>query len=270
MAPVIIETSLLESAWLTGLGPSAARTLLDWEQSRADALLADVFGYHALQVGCPALDSLRANRMPHRWTAKTEFESPGQPLAMSRFAREGLGMDSRAWPWPAESLDLVVMPHALEQSADAHACLRELERVLIPEGQVFITGINPWSLWGWRQNRFVRQHRAGNPQCHMGQLLSSHRVCDWLRLLGFEVQALQFGGTVSEQPSELWRKSLAWLNRFDQRWWPLRGGAYLIVATKRVPGGRLLTSRPWRKVRSVASSTVPVARTDVGARQPGP
>ena len=269
MASEIIETPPLQSAWLAGLGPSTVSHLLDWEQAQADALLGDVFGYHALQLGWPALDSLRANRMPHRWTAGAEYDPLGPPLTTSGMPAN-LRMDSRAWPWPAESLDLVVLPHTLEQSADAHACLREVERVLMPEGQLFITGINPWSLWGWRQRRFVRQQRAADPQCHVGQLLGCHRVRDWLALLGFEVQVTQFGGWGPVVQSERWRERWSWLDRLGQRWWPILGGSYLIVATKRVPGGRLLTSRPWRKVRSAASSTVPVARADVGAGHLGP
>lgn len=181
-----------------------------------------------------------------------------------------LWMDSRAWPWPAESLDLVVLPHCLEQSADPHACLREVERTLMPEGQVFITGLNPWSHWGWRQRRFVRQQHALMPQRHAGQLLGYHRLRDWLGLLGFEVQVSHFGGGAPGLQSAYWRQRWAWLDRLAQRWWPILGGAYLIVATKRVPGGHLLPSRPWRKVRSAAPSTVPVARTDVspGHRSP--
>jgi hypothetical protein len=31
--------------------------------------VTDAFGYHALQLGLPELDTLRANRMPHRWVA---------------------------------------------------------------------------------------------------------------------------------------------------------------------------------------------------------
>ena len=240
--------------------------MLAWEQAHADALLADVFGYHALQLGLPALQSLRANRMPHRWTAGTEYESDDAPAQLQAGAAAGLWMDSRAWPWPAESLDLVVMPHTLEQSADPHACLREAERTLIPEGQLFITGVNPWSFWGWRQRRFMRQQRTGQPSVPTGQLLSYNRLRDWLGLMGFEVQVSQFGGKTPTAPSGPARG----LDRWMQRWWPIWGGAYLIVATKRVPGGRLLTSRAWRKVRSTASSTVPVARTDVGNGHPRP
>ena len=52
--------------WLA-LPPGLA--LLDWEQGQLDRLVADVFGFHALQLGVPELDGLRANRMPHRWLA---------------------------------------------------------------------------------------------------------------------------------------------------------------------------------------------------------
>ena len=270
MSTEIIETPPLQCTWLAGLGQATAQALLDWEQAHTDAQLADVFGYHALQLGWPALDSLRSNRMPHRWMAHAEWAGSEPVSEASPGCGACVGMDSRAWPWPAESLDLVVLPHTLEQTADPHACLREVERVLIAEGQVVITGINPWSLWGWRQSRFVRQRRAQNPEHHAGQLLGCNRVRDWLGLLGFEVQRVQYGGWSPAVQSERWRQRWAWLDRWGQRWWPFWGGAYLIVATKRVPGGRLLTSRPWRKVRSAASSAAPAARSDVGSGPIGP
>jgi len=45
------------------------QALLRWEQAHFDAAVADVFGYHALQLGLPEIDALAANRMPHRWLA---------------------------------------------------------------------------------------------------------------------------------------------------------------------------------------------------------
>ena len=50
-------------------GTPPGRYLLAWEQERYDELVADIFGYHALQLGMPGLQALRANRMPHRWLA---------------------------------------------------------------------------------------------------------------------------------------------------------------------------------------------------------
>lgn len=254
----IIESKYPAPPWQAGLGQPAADRLLQWEQRQADELLADVFGYHAVQLGWPQLDTLRANRMPHHWLAQPEFE-PGDPLQIGAH----LQLDSRAWPWSADSLDLVVLPHALERSADPHACLREVARVLIPEGQVLITGLNPMSAWGLQQSRYER--RQPTPS---SALIGYRRLRDWLRLLGFEVQVSRFGGWTPALGRERWMQRLSWMEPLGQRWWPIFGGVYLILATKRVPGVRLLEGRRWRAVRSPAPVTVPLARSDPPSGRP--
>jgi SAM-dependent methyltransferase len=273
----IIESQHPTSAWLAHLGQPVASRLLAWEQAQADALLADVFGYHAVQLGWPELQALRHNRMPHRWQAAAEFEWPQAHKALINQAPQNLQspqtpppehcapsgpdvwLDSRAWPWQADSLDLVVLPHTLERSADPHACLREVERVLIPEGQVLITGLNPMSLWGWPTQRGSTRRIGGASVQH---LIAYRRLRDWLRLLGFEVQVSRFGGWSPALGSERWMQRLGWMERAGERWWPILGGVYLLMATKRVPGGRWLPARPWRTVRSPAAAAAPVARSD--------
>ena len=137
----------------------AGRYLLAWEQARFDQAVADIFGYHALQLGQPGIDALRANRMPHRWLA---LDAPAAAAAEPKAA---LACDFSALPFPAASLDLVVLPHALENHPDPHATLREVERVLVPEGRVVICGMNPLSLWGLRERRarWYRRFGFGQP-----------------------------------------------------------------------------------------------------------
>src|SRR5580765_3727795 len=118
----------------------AGRYLRCWEQAQFDEAVADVFGYHALQLGLPEIEALRANRMPHRWLASPS--GAGAPAT--------LVADFAALPFPANSLDPLALPHALELSPDPHATLREAERVLVPEGRVIVCGLNPASLWGLR------------------------------------------------------------------------------------------------------------------------
>lgn len=263
MESQIIESKYSAADWFGLLGQPVAQRLLAWEQDQADTLLADVFGYHALQLGCPQLQALRCNRMPHQWLAQTEFESwPLSPEGRCDGEQwpTDVRLDSRSWPWPAESLDLVVLPHSLERSADPHACLREVERVLIPEGHVLITGLNPMSLWGWRQAQSQRQASTEEP--FHASLIAYRRLRDWLRLLGFEVQVSRFGGWSPALSSERWMQRLAFMESCGQRWWPILGGVYLIVATKRMPGGRWLDGRSWRAVRLPTAATAPVVRSD--------
>ncbi|MBS0508986.1 MAG: methyltransferase domain-containing protein [Proteobacteria bacterium] len=242
------------------------RYLLAWEQERYDELVADIFGYHALQLGMPGLACLRANRMPHRWLALGADEAqllqqvaPGDAEAMA----PALLAEAVALPFAEASLDLVALPHTLELSVDPHAALREVYRVLVPEGRAVISGLNPYSLWGLRQGRarlYQRLGGGGRPYLpDVGEFLSPGRLRDWLRLLGFELETISFGCYRPAATSERWLQRNAWMEALGARWWPILGAGYVIVAAKRVQGMRLLEPS-WRKAPRAAGAQVQVAR----------
>lgn len=239
------------------LETAVGRYLLAWERNQVDAAVADIFGYHALQLGVPALDGLRANRMPHQWLA-TERAVPERATLHQCPA---ILCDFTALPFPAASLDLVLLPHTLEFSQDPHATLREVERVLVPEGRVVICGLNPVSLWGLRQRRghLYRKFGVGNlflPDG--GEFIGHWRLGDWLRLLGFEIEVGDFGCYRPSVTSEKWLQQFEWMDRAGPRWWPIFGAAYFIVAVKRVRGMRLLEPA-WKSFPVRAQKPVSVA-----------
>ena len=45
----------------------AGQYVLNWEQRGHDALVADIFGFNAVQLSLPQHDFLHANRMPLRF-----------------------------------------------------------------------------------------------------------------------------------------------------------------------------------------------------------
>jgi ribonuclease HI len=151
-----------------------------------------------------------------------------------------------ALPFPDSSIDLVVLPHALELARDPHHTLREVERVLVPEGRVVISGFNPASLWGLRQSagRVRRSMGFGRGQSlylpRAGEFIGYWRLRDWLRLLGFEVEAGRFGCWRPPLASEQWLERFAWMESVGERWWPVLGSAYFLEAVKRVRGMRLI------------------------------
>lgn len=230
------------------------RYLLVWEQARLDQAVADIFGYHALQLGLPELHGLRANRMPHQWLA---VPTPGAGAG----PQTALVTDFSALPFSENSLDLVVLPHALELNADPHATLREVERVLVPEGRVIICGLNPTSLWGLRQRRAHLYRRLGFGQLYLpdaGEFIGYWRLRDWLRLLSFEVESSQFGCYRPALSTDKWLSRYEWMDRAGDRWWPIFGAAYFMVAVKRVRGMKLL-GRAWRPARQISAAPVSVA-----------
>jgi SAM-dependent methyltransferase len=239
--------------------------LLAWEQERFDQAVSDVFGYHALQLGLPEIDALRTNRMPHQWLAldaPTPFSALADvgvvdgtqpPVDVQRPALRQVALltHSVALPFAANSLDLVVLPHALELSLDPHATLREVERVLVPEGRVLISGLNPASLWGLRKQRahLCRQLGFGDQfLSQAGELIGHWRLRDWLRLLSFEIESAKFGCYRPAFDNARLLERFGWMDNAGARWWPIFGSAYFLVASKRVRGMRLL--EPGWKTRS--------------------
>jgi SAM-dependent methyltransferase len=231
------------------------RYLLEWEQDQLDRCVSDLFGFHALQLGRPELDALRANRMPHRWLAMDDgfVMSKQQPVAQANSDGESvapaavvLHCDFDALPFPNQSLDLVVLPHTLELTRDPHQALREVERVLVPEGRVVIVGFNSTSLWGLRQRlgRMRRWLLLGRDRPLFmpsgGEFLGYWRLRDWLRLLSFEIERGRFGRYRPPLGSQRWLSRFGWMEKAGDRWWPVFGAVYFLVAVKRVRAMRLV------------------------------
>jgi len=247
---------------------------LAWERARLDAALADVFGYHALQLGLSELDALAANRMPDRWLAMDTPPAPpaeaGARPAMA--ARMALVTDPAALPFAEASLDLVVLPHTLDLSSDPHAALREVQRVLVYEGKVAITGFNPFSLWGFKQWRALQWRRLGwrGPLFlpEGGGPIGPRRLRDWLRLLQFEVEAVRFGCWRPALRSSGGLARFAWMDRLGARWWPIFGASYFVLAVKRAQGPKLVGAA-WKAAPAVAGAPAPVAhRTASNEKKP--
>jgi SAM-dependent methyltransferase len=237
--------------------------LLAWERERFDQAVSDVFGFHALQLGLPEIDALRTNRIPHQWLA-LDAAAPNEPAAR----QVALLTHSVALPFASNSLDLVVLPHTLELSLDPHTTLSEVERVLVPEGRVIISGLNPASLWGLRQQRSKFCRRLGFTELFPpgpGELIGHWRLRDWLRLLSFEVESAQFGCYRPALDNARWLARFGWMDKAGARWWPIFGAAYFLVATKRVRGMRLL--EPAWKTRS-ARAPAPAVVANRGSAGP--
>ena len=240
------------------------RYLLAWERAEVDQAVADIFGYHALQLGLPELDTLQANRMPHKWLALSEAE------AAEGLRKPDLVTDFSALPFEENSLDLVVLPHSLELNLDPHTTLREVERVLVPEGKVVICCLNPASLWGLRQRRANVYRRLGVGELYLpdaGEFIGYWRLRDWLRLLSFEVETSSFGCYRPAFSSEKWLERFSWMDAVGERSWPIFGAAYFIVAVKRVRGVKLI-GPAWKKAKRMAAAPVPLAnRSRRGTRE---
>jgi SAM-dependent methyltransferase len=198
------------------------RYLIEREQQFFDDAVADVFGYNALQLGMPEVDFLRGSRIQLRCRVGSE-------------AHTDLRADVRDLPIASSSVDLVVLPHVLEFSEHPHQILREVGRVLVPEGHAVVAGFNPFSLWGWRR----KFHRRGDYPWQ-GRFISLMRVKDWLALLGFEIIGGRMSAYAPPAGQQKWLDRFRFMEAAGDRWWPIAGGVYFLQAVKRVRSVRLI------------------------------
>ena len=209
----------LEHWYRTPLGKEVAAQ----EAACLDALLYDTFGYYLVQVGVGGCfqEVLAASRIRHR------------VLVPCRAAADPPGLqvigNPAALPLAADSVDAVLLPHTLDFVPDPRLALREVERVLIPEGRVIVLGFNALSSWGLL--RLLYRYRRRVPWC--GRFMTPYRVEDWLSLLGFDVECrrqLMFRPPLHGALGP----RLAVLDTLGRALWPALGGVYVIKAVKRV------------------------------------
>lgn len=193
------------------------------EKQQLDELLPDLFGYYLLQVGqLGDVDLLSASRVSHRKV---------MGLHADELAQQG-AFQGQSWALPiqSDSIDVVVLPHTMDFSHYPHEVLREVERVLIPEGHVVITGFNPlstWQLWRW-----LLRWRNQPPWC--GHFYTTIRLRDWLKLLGFDVTHKQHFFHRPPVKNKAFLQRLSFLEKIGRILWPVTGAGYVLVARKRV------------------------------------
>lgn len=202
----------------TWYGSYLGRLLARAEREALDTLLPDLFGYHLVQLGGHGENLCENSRVSH---CVVLDELP--------HSEAGLLADNAALPLASESVDVVVMPHSLEFHPNPHAILREVDRILIPEGHVVILNFNPLSFWGLA--RLLLGWRKQMPW--RGQFYTQGRLRDWLSLLGFDYVS---GRQVFFRPPiqhEKTMQKLEFMERVGQRIMPLFAGVTIMLARKR-------------------------------------
>lgn len=238
------------------------RSLQAVEAHRLRDVLPSLYGTVGLQLGrVGKLDLLDACVAPAR-IVLDEAAAPPRPNRQIEQALTGARTAAvralpEALPFDARSIDVAILPHTLDFAEDPHQVLREVNRVLSPEGHVVILGFNPLSLWGLR--RLLAARPRPRPVPWSANFLRLPRLRDWLALLDFE---LTHGSMLYYRPpvqGESLMDRLYFLEKAGDRWWPMMAAVYLVVAKKRVPG---MTPLPvsWKTRRLAGPAAEPAVR----------
>jgi len=222
--------------WNIWLKSPLGSKLINEEKFWLDSNVEDIFGYHAVQI-CPfEYDFLKKNRIRQKYKLSFYHNTDTNKNYNDSFL-----ISKDFLPFSSQSIDLLLLVHVVEILNNPHVLLREVERVMIPEGKLIICGFNPYGLWVF--SRIFNKNQL--PTC-LGEWVGLVRLKDWCKLLGFEIIGGSFLAYYPAINSKKWLSKLDWMNSIGQRWWPMAGGVYCLSMVKRASGIKLDETKIWK------------------------
>ncbi len=226
--------------WYQGLAGRQALLSLDKTISN---YLSEIFGYYCLNLGV--------------LSGRKEFLKDSRISAGFSIGSDAMGNDLVAipeqLPIAADEVDLVIASHVLECSHNPHQVLREIDRVLVPEGHCILIGFNPYALVGGtrllkpfkKKNKRAKKKLANGETSQIEQYRtrSASHVRDWFSLLGFETLEVTYIGFRPAIKNEKLFTGSAWMEKWGKKLWPVLGSLYIIHAKK-----HMVAMRPHKKV----------------------
>ena len=214
-------------------------------------MIADVFGYYALQAGLLAeyCNFLQDSRIGSCFRLSPDPAAQGIDLVA----------DVESLPVAFDNVDLFIGCHLLDYARSPHQVLREIERVLVPEGHCILIGFNPLSFrgmgLGWKLAR-------GKTNV---SLYSSFRIRDWFSILGFEIVDTHTIGFRPGWGGESIFRRLEWMDRLGSRYQLPLGNVQIIHARKQV--SRLTPIKQKMKARPILQPGIAVNSGTTGRVQ---
>ena len=186
-------------------------------------VLEQVFGYQMLVTGADT-------GMDFRQMVKTQRVFRLTSKMPEDLASNGTIGTASELPFASDSIDALILCHTLNTSPLPHSVLRECQRVLVPNGHLFIMSFSPYSLWGlsnWTRKLLSRRRR------HI-RAIGSRQLRDWLSLLDFSYAEPSYLASMTPRGHG---RAGRFVDRVDK--WLVRrnsptGNAYLIHARKRM------------------------------------
>ncbi|KQN63019.1 MULTISPECIES: methyltransferase domain-containing protein [unclassified Erwinia] len=134
--------------------------------------LAKLYGFHLLKIGSLsaeiATDACGISHQVNVGESGDNLQVIASPLSL---------------PFESKSVDACLLAHTLAWSSDPHRILREVDRVLIDDGWMIISGFNLFSVLGvGKLIPGVHRKMPWN-----SRMFTTLRLLDWLSLLNYEV-----------------------------------------------------------------------------------
>ena len=203
-----------------------------------ESMLEQAFGYHLLKVG----------------RLSTELNTSSSPISnqfsMSDEPSADLLCDYTHLPIENSTIDAIVCSILFEYEANPFKVLREINRIQVSGGHLYIVGCNPLSMLSL--GKAIPNKKNDYPW--NGRFFTSHRVRDWLEVLGYQV--IEEERVIYHPLLGKYSETSLWQN-IMKSCMPQFGSFYIINAKKvECP---LTPSKAWKKKRAPNWAAAPTA-----------
>ena len=217
---------------------SYGQYLLEREREALSHVMPDLSAHRMMHLGISSEQLLigEFNHL-HSFSIGASADLPGDSQAIANFDE---------LPLPSETIDTVLLHHALEFSQYPHEVLKEMARVLTPCGHMVLVVMNPVSLMGiakWParliSTQAVWRHHS----------LRHRRLLDWLRLLNCQPIKAVSGGYPLPLLRPKKQDGAGFIETLGQKHQLPLGAFYIVVARKYVARPTPLGPRMWKSIR---------------------
>jgi SAM-dependent methyltransferase len=240
-----VDVFALQRFYASPLGEAAQRAAV----RRVQSLWPRVEGLDVLGLGYPA-PYLEWLSKPARRCVIAMPAEQGVEAWPAEGKRQSVLTDEARLPFMDAVFDRVLVAHGLEEARAPHAMLRELWRVMAPEGRLVIVAANRWSLWA----------QVGATPFGHGRPYSRTQLATLLSGAMFE--PVVSARALYAPPLTSVAKAADAFERVGEVLWPPLGGLVLMEAVKR------LYASTARSERRVLLAKAP-ARSPSGGGAPG-
>jgi SAM-dependent methyltransferase len=246
-----VDVLALQRFYASPLGDAARRMAT----RRLAALWPHADGLDVLGLGyaTPYLDRFRPGA--RRVAAMMPAEQGAEPWPARTASLTALADDARL-PFIDAIFDRVLIVHALEEAESVRPMLREVWRVMAPEGRLVVIAANRWSLWA---------QADATPFGH-GRPYSRHQLAALLADSMFEPVA---SARALYMPPSTWTPFVRAAEAFERVGafiWRAQGGLVLMEAVKRLYAettrseGRVLLAKAPERTQRDAQRSLPSER----------
>lgn len=261
VSPLVSAQQEIEQWFSSAIG----QRILAQEQACLDRLLPEMFGYHLMQlsvlrqknlflqsstshqfiVDAQSSDTLinasLGDQSANLAIAHHSKDAVFDPRFSSRQATRTTALISEFenLPIASDSIDVALLHHALDYSANPHQLLREAARVVIPNGHIIVIGFNPFSLMGMAHPMACLLSASSAYRHHY---LRIGRLQDWCKVL--ELDCIYSERGYYGLPLSRYYSSS--IDRIGKKVLPLQGSFYMLVIRKNITPMNLM-KKPWQR-----------------------